>query len=291
MGFYQHMEILKIIILSLGMSLTYILITLIISFFTYKKTKLPDLINWKILVSNSLILSIPFFLIIWGLPLLFNSIMLSEIVLNIILFLTISIVPSYEYLISPLVIIRNEKLVEINLSNRIKNITGNIKIFKVNKEFANAYAIGVLPNSKSIVLSNDLLQEMSQIELDGIISHEIDHLKKNHLFKLYLSALLALLIGYISTFYFYPIFENSNYNIHILRAIHGAFFYGLPMWIIPALFQRSFEYQADIYASKLVGKDEYINSLKKLDNMTNGTVSKGGITHPSLKKRINNILR
>lgn len=285
------MEILKIIILSLGMSLTYILITLIISFFTYKKTKLPDLINWKILVSNSLILSIPFFLIIWGIPLLFNSIMLSEIVLNIILFLTISIVPSYEYLISPLIIIRNEKLVEINLSNRIKNITGNIKIFKVNKEFANAYAIGVLPNSKSIVLSNDLLQEMSQIELDGIISHEIGHLKKNHLFKLYLSALLALLIGYISTFYFYPIIENSNYNIHILRAIHGAFFYGLPMWIIPALFQRSFEYQADIYASKLVGKDEYINSLKKLDNMTNGTVSKGGITHPSLKKRINNILR
>jgi len=273
------------------MSLAYILITLIVSFFTYKKIKLPDLIDWKILVSNSLILSIPFFFILWGLPLLFNSIIFSEIVINIILFLTISIVPSYEYLISPLIIIRNEKLVEINLSNRVKNITGNFKIFKVNKEFANAYAIGVLPNSKSIVISKDLLQEMNQIELDGIISHEIGHLKKNHLFKLYLSALLALLIGYISTFYFYPIIENSNYNIHILRAIHGSFFYGLPMWIIPALFQRNFEYQADVYASKLVGKDNYINSLKKLDNMTNGTVAKGGITHPSLEKRINNILR
>jgi Zn-dependent protease with chaperone function len=285
------MEILKIIFLSLGMSLTYILITLIISFFTYKKIKLPDLIDWKMLASNSLILSIPFFFIIWGLPLLFDSIVLSEVVVNIILFLTISIVPSYEYLISPLIIIRNKKLVEIDLSNRVKNITGNIKIFKVNKEFANAYAIGVLPNSKSIILSNDLIKEMSQIELDGIISHEIGHLKNNHLFKLYLSALFALLIGYISTFYFYPIIDSSECNIHILRAIHGAFFYGLPMWIIPALFQRSLEYKADIYASKSVGKNYYVNSLKKLDNMTNGTVSKGGITHPSLKKRIKNILK
>jgi len=179
----------------------------------------------------------------------------------------------------------------MNLSRRIKNISGKIKIFKVNKEFANAYALGVFPNSKSIVLSDDLFNEMTQIELDGIISHEIGHLKENHLFKLYLSALLALLVGYISTFYFYPIIDDLNYNVHILIAIHGALFYGLPLWIIPVLFQRNFEYRADSYASKIVGKDNYINSLKKLDNIANGTVTKGGVSHPSLDKRINNILR
>lgn len=291
MGVTINMEILKIIIFSFGMSLTYVLVILITSIFTYRKIRLPDVINWKILFFNSLILSIPFFLIIWWLPILFSSVDLSEVVINIILFLIISIVPSYEYLITPIVIIRNEKLVPVSLSKRVENLSNSIKVFKINKEFANAYAIGVLPNSKSIILSSDLFNEMNQIEIDGIISHEIGHLKKNHLFKLYLSALLALLIGYISTFYFYPLIENLNYNIHILRAIHGAFFYGLPMWIIPALFQRNFEYQADIYASKLVGRDNYINSLRKLDNITNGTVTKGGITHPSLKKRINNILK
>lgn len=291
MGVTINMEILKIIIFSFGMSLTYVLVILITSIFTYRQIRLPDLIHWKILFFNSLILSIPFFLIIWWLPILFSSVDLSEVVINIILFLIISIVPSYEYLITPIVIIRNEKLVPVSLSKRVENLSNSIKVFKISKEFANAYAIGVLPNSKSIILSSDLFNEMNQIEIDGIISHEIGHLKKNHLLKLYFSALLALLIGYISTFYFYPMIENSNYNIHILRAVHGAFFYGLPVWIIPALFQRNFEYQADYYASKVVGKDDYINSLKKLDKMSNGTVTKGGISHPSLDKRINNIMR
>lgn len=285
------MEILKIIVLALGVSLTYILITLITSFLIYRKKSLGDLINWKIVLLNSLRLGLLFFIIFWGLELLFSSLLLSEMIMNIILFLTIAIVPSYEYLISPLITTRNENLVEINSSQRIKNTTDKIKIFKIKKEFANAYAIGVLPNTKSVIISEDLLREMNPLELDGIISHEIGHLKKNHLFKIYLSALFALLIGYLSSFYIYPIIENSNYNIHILRAVHISFVYGLPMWIIPALFQRKFEYQADAYAAKIVGKENYINSLKKLDKMANGAVTKGGITHPSLKKRIQNICR
>lgn len=99
------------------------------------------------------------------------------------------------------------------------------------------------------------------------------------------------MIGYISTFYFYPILENMTFNIHVLRAVHGALFYGLPMWLIPALFQRRFEYQADSYAAKIVGKENYVGSLIKLDKLTKGAVEKGGMTHPSLKKRINRLNR
>lgn len=285
------MEIIKIIVLSLGMSLTYILITLITSFFIYKKIKLPDIINWKVLILNSLFLSIPFFLTFLGLPILFETIEVSEIIINIVAFLVLSVVPTYEYLISPLVIINNNRLVEIELSNNLKSIISKLKVFKVHKNFANAYAIGVLPNSKSIILSGDLFTRMSEKELDGIIAHELGHLKENHLFKLYISSLLALLIGYLSTFYFYPMIEQTKFNIHILRAIHGAFFYGLPLWIIPSLFQRNLEYRADSYASRVVGKNNYINALKKLNEITNGKVKEGGLTHPSLDDRINNILR
>lgn len=285
------MEIIKIIVLSLGMSLTYILITLITSFFIYKKIKLPDIINWKVLILNSLFLSIPFFLTFLGLPILFETIEVSEIIINIVAFLVLSIVPTYEYLILPLVIINNNRLVEIELSNNLKSIISKLKVFKVHKNFANAYAIGVLPNSKSIILSGDLFTKMSEKELDGIIAHELGHLKENHLFKLYVSSLLALLIGYLSTFYFYPMIEQTKFNIHILRAIHGAFFYGLPLWIIPSLFQRNLEYRADSYASRVVGKNNYINALKKLNEITNGKVKEGGLTHPSLDDRINNILR
>src|SRR5699024_9845861 len=105
----------------------------------------------------------------------------------------------------------------------------------------------------------------------------------------YLSALLALLIGYISTFYFYPLLETMNFNLHVLRAVHGAIFYGLPLWLIPGLVQRRLEYQADSFAADVVGKDNYFGTLSKLDQLTDGGVEKGGLTHPALGKRINNL--
>ena len=284
------MEILKIVLFSLGISVTYILVTLVTSFITFRKIKLPDLVDWKVVISNGLVLAIPFFVVFWGLPKIINSVVLSEVVISGLIFLVISIVPTYEYLIAPLFIIRNKKLIQKRLNIIIENIPGSIQISIVDKEFANAYAIGVLSNTKAILISKDLVNKMTQPELYGIIAHEVGHLKNNHLFKLYLSSLVALLIGYLSTFYFYPIIENSGYNIHVLRAVHGSLFYGLPIWLIPGLFQRKFEYQADVYAAKIVGEENYINSLKKLDELTNGSVKRGGVTHPSLEKRIKNVL-
>jgi len=76
-----------------------------------------------------------------------------------------------------------------------------------------------------------------------------------------------------------------------LHAINGGVFYGLPMWLIPSLTQRVFEYEADAYASRLVDKKSIIEALNKLNEMSNGKIAKGGITHPSLEKRIDNILK
>ena len=277
------MEFLKIVLFSLGMSVTYILVTIVTSFITLRTIRLPDLVDWKVVVSNGLTLAIPFFMVFWGLSKIMNSVVLSEVVISGLIFLVISIVPTYEYLIAPLFIIRNKKLIQKRLNIIIENIPGSIQVSIVDKEFANAYAIGVLSNTKAILISKDLVNNMTQLELNGLIAHEVGHLENNHLFKLYLSSLVALLFGYLSTFYFYPIIENSGYNIHVLRAVHGSLFYGLPIWLIPGWFQRKFEYQADVHAAKIVGEENYINSLKKLDELANGSVKRGDVTHPTLK--------
>lgn len=284
------MEILKTALISLGISATYILVTFVTSFITQKKLELPDIVNWRIIISNGLVLAIPFFMVFWGLPKVINSVELSEVVISGLIFMVISIVPTYEFLIAPLFIIRNEKLIQKRMTVIVENRPRPIQVSIVDKEFANAFAIGVLSNTKAVLLSKDLVSKMTPAELNGLIAHEIGHLEKNHLFKLYLSSLLALLIGYLSTFYFYPIIDNSGYNIHILRGVHGALLYGFPTFLIPGLFQRKFEYQADVYASKLVGEENYINSLIKLDDLTNGSVTRGGLTHPPLEKRINKVL-
>jgi len=280
------MEFLKIIFGATLLASNYLLVSLIISAFAYKKIRWPDLINTKIMILNSLILIIPFILILWGLPRIITSVELPEILLGIISFMFLTFIPTYEYFVSPYVLIRNSKLKEIEKHSFDFEVPKNIKIYLSDQEFANAYALGSLPNSKTIILSNDVYNHMSKSELGGIIAHEIGHLHKNHAFKLFLSTLLAFFIGYASTFYFYPIIDNSGYNIHILRGIHGAFFYGLPLWLIPSLFQRKFEFEADKYAALYSNKNSIIEGLKKLDELSLGKVTTGGLTHPGLKQRI-----
>ena len=194
-----------------------------------------------------------------------------------------------KYFISPYVLVRNSLLTEIENDLYDFEVPRNIKIYVSDKDFANAYALGSLPNSKTVILSKDLYNNMSKSEISGIIAHEIGHLNKNHAFKLFLSTLLAFFIGYASTFYFYPIIDISGYNIHILRGIHGALFYGLPLWLIPSLFQRKFEFEADKYAAMHLNKNNIIEGLKKLDELSLGKVTTGGLTHPGLKQRISHI--
>ena len=161
----------------------------------------------------------------------------------------------------------------------------------VMRKFLNAYAIGVLHFAKGVIISQDLVDKMSSHELSGIIGHEIGHLERRHLFKLYLATIFATVLGYALFIYSSPYIESLNYNIHLLRGLFGGIFYGLPLWLIPSFYQRKLELEADKYSAKLTSKDCIIGSLKKLDIITRGAVSKGGDTHPKLKNRINNVLR
>ena len=283
------MDLLKIIAASALLGANYLFVSLIISAFTFKKLRWQDLINTRIMILNSIFFMILFTLIFWVLFKLVVVPELPEIVISIVSFMFLVLIPAYEYFIVPYLILRNNEITEVPQKILHIKIPENIKVFVVEKEFTNAYAMGALPNSKTVIISKDLYNSMSKSEIGGVIAHEVGHLMKGHAFKLFLSTLFACFIGYVSTFYFYPLIDNSGYNIHVLRGIHGGFFYGLPLWLIPSVLQRIFEHQADKYAAKVTSEDNVISALEKLDNLSGGRVSKGGITHPPLKKRIDSI--
>jgi Zn-dependent protease with chaperone function len=86
------------------------------------------------------------------------------------------------------------------------------------------------------------------------------------------------------------IYKNSLFFDILSVGLTGALM-GILFWHIPAKIQYNLELKADLYSAKLNGKNTLINALKKLDELSNGDVSKGGITHPGLEIRINNINR
>ena len=69
----------------------------------------------------------------------------------------------------------------------------------------------------------------------------------------------------------------------------AGLFGGLLLWYVSGKVQYKLELQADSFAAFVVGKENIISSLKQLDKLSDGDVSKGGISYPTLKKRIENI--
>lgn len=200
----------------------------------------------------------------------------------------ILLIPTYVYVLQPLTYL-------INKSNFIqreqleKLIVRNYEIKIINKELINAYATGIIPFSKTILIGKPLIEKLTQDELLSIQLHEAGHLEKKHLDKLYIINLLLSVLFYFILFIRSSFFLTSNVMLNaIIVGVLGCF-YGLLLWYVPGKIQYTFELEADKFSAKINGKENLINALEKLDILSKGEVSKGGITHPKLNVRIKNI--
>jgi Zn-dependent protease with chaperone function len=67
----------------------------------------------------------------------------------------------------------------------------------------------------------------------------------------------------------------------------GALFLGL----FPGLLQQRLELEADRFAARVVGPEAVEDALRRLDELTGGDVARGGLTHPPLSERLENLRR
>jgi Zn-dependent protease with chaperone function len=167
---------------------------------------------------------------------------------------------------------------------------GNIEVGILYKPINNAYSLGIAPFKQVIEIGQPLVQKMSEQEINAIILHEIGHSKKNHLFYLYIASLFCTCIAVwlLYNVQQLPFFKASVTSEYVLVALVGAiswvFFY-----TIPGIIQRHLELQADAFSASMVGVAQYEQALRKLDEITNGEVTKGGINYPTLQQRIDHI--
>ena len=141
-------------------------------------------------------------------------------------------------------------------------------------------------------MGETLIEKMTEESVVALIYHEIGHLSLNHLFKLYLINLLLsafCVLSFYIRWYLIKDLDAPFYLHGISVFILGALF-GLLLWYIPGKVQYRLEMEADLFASKMVGVKNYEKALAELDALTGGDVSKGGITHPPLSKRIRHII-
>lgn len=204
----------------------------------------------------------------------------------------IPLIPSYNFIFSPLIYLfsKAEHKKDENLEKIIKKEGYNYNIIIIKGNIINAYATGILPFSKTILIGEILKKNMTEESLLSVIFHEIGHLKLNHLVKLYFINIFLSLVSILAFFARQNYLENLQFTIfEPLSIFILGLFIGLCFWYIPGKIQYKLEFEADTFASSIMGSEKYEIALKELDLLSKGDVSKGGITHPNLLNRIKNI--
>ncbi len=235
---------------------------------------------------------------LWWLPFAVLMFIISVLLAQIV---PIVILPLF-YKVTP---IENENLKEriVKLSNDAGLKVENVFKFDMSKNTkkANAAFTG-LGKTKRILLGDTLLENYTDDEIETVIAHELGHFKKKHIVK-------NIFIGTASSFFTFFIIAflhkqslnwfsfNSILQISSLPilVLWGAII-GLIQSPITNIISRKFEYEADNYAIEATGKKEaFIKTLEKLtdqnlgDKEPNAFVEWFFYSHPSIKKRINNI--
>lgn len=170
---------------------------------------------------------------------------------------------------------------------------------------ANAFATGPSKNNSLVAISTGLYHNMDYNEIEAVLAHEIGHVANGDMVTQTLLQgvlnvfviLVSRAIGFILDKVLFKNENNIGYTIvvFVLEILLSILASLIVMW-----FSRYREFRADEMGAQLSSKQNMINALKRLGNISTeplpdkmvgfgisgGKIAKLFSTHPSLEKRI-----
>jgi len=190
------------------------------------------------------------------------------------------------------------------------------KVYVIDSPEMNAFATGKDPQHASIAVTSGLLQKLNRSELEGVIGHEMSHIRNYDIRFATLVAVLIGLVAIISNIFVRSMWlgggnrnERKGGGIVILLVIVGILLAVLaPVFtrLAQAMISRRREYLADASSAELTRNPEGLASaLEKIRNVNTGKMpvseavshlffvdpTKSALdslfaTHPPIEKRI-----
>jgi heat shock protein HtpX len=157
----------------------------------------------------------------------------------------------------------------------IENLTGkdNLpmpKVYIINDPAPNAFATGRNANHSSVAFTTGLLAMMDRGELEGVIAHELSHIKnKDILIMTVVVALAGILSTLANLAVNASIFggdkENKNATLLLVFGILASIFMPFAAMIIQSSISRKREFMADAGGALLTqNPDGLANALRKI---------------------------
>lgn len=142
------------------------------------------------------------------------------------------------------------------------------KVYIIPDNTPNAFATGRNHENAAIAVTQGLLNILNEQEIEGVIAHELSHVKHYDILIGTIAATFAGAIAAIANMMqFSAMFGGNNRQVHPIILILLAIILPLAAVVIQMTVSRSREYMADEGAARLTGNPAWLQSaLSKLEN-------------------------
>ena len=162
----------------------------------------------------------------------------------------------------------------------------------------NAFATGSGPKNAAVVATRGLLDFLPDDELEGVIAHELSHVKNRDILVMSIASAVSAVIAFVARLgIYFAMFSggnNKNSGMMILVAIVGYITLPFAALLLQLSISRNREYLADESAAKITGKPIALaNALKRIEkgcdhpknNYNNPAYSSEWISNPRGTRR------
>lgn len=146
------------------------------------------------------------------------------------------------------------------------------KVAIVNSNVPNAFATGRGPSKSVVAVTTGLLQLLNENELEGVISHEISHVKHRDVLVASVAATIAGAISYLALMgRFGAFFGDSRNRDANMIALVLSFLAPLAAFLVQTAISRGREYEADREGAQLSRKPlSLASALEKIERTVKG---------------------
>jgi heat shock protein HtpX len=184
------------------------------------------------------------------------------------------------------------------------------KVYMISKESPNAFATGRNEDHAAVAFTTGILRILSRDELEGVVAHELSHIKNKDILISTMTATIATAVVLLSR---WAMFFGSGEEGNAISTIAVAIIAPIAATVIQMAISRSREYDADAGGANVSGKPEALASaLAKLSKaatirpmdanpstahmfivnpLSGGTIMNLFSTHPPLEKRIERLMK
>jgi heat shock protein HtpX len=225
-------------------------------------------------------------------------------------------------------VVTGEQFPELhNLVERIvaRNNLPKPKIAVINSRMPNAFATGKGPKSSVVAVTTGLMDTLNTEELEGVIAHELIHIRNRDVLVLTLASLFSTVAWYLMQFGFYGglygggMGYGGNRNNNSGGAMIIVIAVALLTWVVSFLIIRAIsryrEFAADRGSAQMTGKPiELANALMKISGtmknvptrdlrqeeglnaffivpaLSGSTIGNLFSTHPPIQKRVQKLM-